>query len=208
MIEFKLNRTHSFRYLKSDEHNPASILKEKSDSSTLHLIITLIAFVALLAISLYSGLVCAFWIYAVRYSFVSRILGDQFFEILIITCISHFFVFLFLLFSAIRSKSLVFEPSQFLLYVIVFWVAASTFLVIETNPRRWDGIIRQIQDYVTFNPSSKATRQLISVLKCNDPTIHCWESIDLFVDSNFCLYASLFLPVYPLLLGCSIIFLI
>lgn len=113
-----------------------------------------------------------------------------------------------LLFSAIRAKSPLFKPSQILLYTIVLWITSSSFLVIETNPTRWDEKLEQIHSYIISDPSSETTKNLAETIKCNYPTSDCWETIEFFVDSVFCQFAGLFLPAFPFIAGFSIIFII
>ncbi|KAK8882476.1 hypothetical protein M9Y10_045118 [Tritrichomonas musculus] len=113
-----------------------------------------------------------------------------------------------LLFSAIRAKSPLFEPSQILLYTIVLWITASSFLVIETNPNRWDEKLRQTHEYIISNPTSETTKSLTKIIDCDQPTSDCWETLEFFVDNVFCQFSGLFLPAFPLLVGFSIIFLI
>lgn len=183
-------------------------MKEKSEHSTLYQIIALISFIALVLLSLYSAIVCSFWIYKTRYDFISIIWEKSFQQILIFTDLTHIISFLMLLFSAIRAKTPLFEPSQILLYTIVLWITSSSFLVIETNPTRWDDKLKQMHSYIISDPSSESTKKLVETIDCDQPTSDCWEALEFFVDSIFCQFAGLFLPAFPLLVGFSIIFLI
>ncbi|OHT11742.1 hypothetical protein TRFO_18719 [Tritrichomonas foetus] len=183
-------------------------MKENTFTSTLHQIITLFSFVALMLISCYYVIISTLWIYRTRYKFVSSFWGESFIQILILTDLTHFIAFLALLVSAIKSRSLFFEPSQFLLYIIVFWITASSFLLVEANPTRWEERITQIQEFLIANPNSEPTLQFIDFLSCRHSSSDCWEKIDFFVDETFCQFAALFLPIYPLLVGFSIVFII
>ena len=183
-------------------------MKENSNVATLHQIIVLISLLALFAISIYYIFVTTFWIFNLRFDFISEIWGSTVFESLIFADLAHFFAFLGLLLSVIYHRTLFFEPSHTLLYIIVLWVSSCAFVVIETIPDKWEQRLKMIHDFLVSNPLSQSSLKFVEQLECEKSISECWEKIDVFVDQKFCKFAGLFIPLFPLLVGFSFVYLI
>ena len=119
-----------------------------------------------------------------------------------------FVSFIALILCAISNGGIRFKPPVFLCYFLVGWAFASTVLLMECEPSTWSTKIKQAQMKL-IESHDHLSQEFMELTKCTlEGERNCWEEIKFYVDKKFIVFSQIFVILYPVILGTSIIYVI